>query len=254
MKPQPNGNDAAPSDQPEKQTEPTDQPETGENPGVSEPEAADDFSAVVPLRPRKPQDLPQAFDPFSDLDRIRNRKTAAEPVVSGTPDRPIKIPCKRPSSEVYLRVHPDPEFVFDIDGAEYARDLYYVDRDMVQELRSRFIKVNEYRLYCCIQRDLDGNLSHRVMPVRLPDASGRDTDWWETLHAAAELCRGGWRRIVTDLSAGVYSTVPPPKSYPDPVWPDWAPADWLRMAFGKRVILDGSHFLPRNLGGAKGDE
>ena len=66
-----------------------------------------------------------------------------------------------------MRVHPDPEFVFDIDGAEYARDLYYVDRDMVQELRSRFIKVNEYRLYCCIQRDLDGNLSHRVMPVRL---------------------------------------------------------------------------------------
>jgi hypothetical protein len=155
------------------------------------------------------------------------------------------VPVRKPGKQDFIRVHPDPAYRLGpaaILELKDDREIYLVTPQMTTELPGEFTMAT---LFTTITRQ--GVLS--VWPVRLPDPAGRTNEWHRSAAEAAELAKDKWLRISANMSLGAYDTFVAIGDLPEPVWPDLAFAEILRIAFRDRLVDRNDHPLIARLRG-----
>ena len=186
----------------------------------------------------------------SPMDIFDNEAAFALPqnyVSAGAKKVHLRVTVKKPAKQMYVRVHPEPEYRRDVFLIEYGedREMYLVPTAVSADV-SGFAR--PYRLYVYITRQNTLGL----WPIRLVGADGRSYDWWTTAHEAAAEAMKGWIRIEPDMAAGSNNIYVPqdPSVMLSPEWPDLAMPEILRLAFKDRVIEGPDHIVLKKLRGA----
>jgi hypothetical protein len=161
-----------------------------------------------------------------------------------TEDHQHSIPVDKPPTEVWFRVNPDPDFVFDTfllhlkNGAD--RGVYQVAADVLPLLAGeKTIKPTRLMLVIDSQREL------RLWPLRLPKQDGREDDWMTSALAIAEQAKHQWTRMFA--GANGFKSQTTCADIPDPVWPKKTFDELLNIAFAKRRIASTSDPILRRL-------
>src|SRR5437764_2106398 len=92
----------------------------------------------------------------------------------------------KPEKQDFIRVHPDEKYRVDIPMIllKDDREFYAIGRNMVSELAS---EANTYTLFTTVNRQ--GVFF--LWPIRLPDADGKDNEWYRSAREAAAIAVGG---------------------------------------------------------------
>lgn len=157
----------------------------------------------------------------------------------------VTVPVRRPSSQEFFRVHPDPDWRLDTALIEIKadREVYLVDPKIWP------LFPNECKPKT-IYTTMDRRNVITLWPVGLPDEKGRTNDWHSSAHEAAELSTSKWVRLSANMSLGAYDIDIALGTFPDPVWPtDLAFQDLLRIGFKNRLIEDLDHPVLQRLRG-----
>jgi hypothetical protein len=150
-----------------------------------------------------------------------------------TEDHQHSIPVDKPPAEVWFRVNPDPDFVFDTfllhlkNGAD--RGAYQISADVLPLLVGER-QIKPMRLVLVIDRQ--GEL--RLWPLRLPGQDGREDGWMSSALEIAEQAKHRWTRMFAGASAFKSQTTR--ADIPEPIWPSKTFDEWLNLAFAKRRI------------------
>ena len=142
-----------------------------------------------------------------------------------------------------LRVHPDPAYRLTpaaIIEVKEDREVYLVMPDMAPILPGEFSTVT---LLTTINRQ--GTL--HIWPVKLPTPEGRQNEWHRSAAEAAERAMKKWVRVTSSMSLGAYEIFEAGGDLPEPVWPDYAFEEILKIAFRDRVVDRADHPLVQRL-------
>jgi hypothetical protein len=123
-----------------------------------------------------------------------------------------------------------------------AAEEYLVAPALVPELAGEFISMT---LFTAINRQGVTFL----LPVRLPTADGRQSEWHRSMREAAELAMGKWVRVKANMALGAYEMFIAESVIIEPVWPDVSFSEILRLAFRERVIDRLDHPVLKRLRG-----
>jgi hypothetical protein len=196
-------------------------------------------AAVVATAAATPNPTPDLFD---DLANLRLSQAFAE--TSGVKKLLRTVPVHRPHPQDFFRVNPDPAFRenFPIIELKEEREQYLVAPALVPELAGEFISMT---LFTAINRQGVTFL----LPVRLPTADGRQSEWHRSMREAAELAMGKWVRVKANMALGAYEMFIAESVMVEPVWPDVSFSEILRLAFRERVIDRLDHPVLKRLRG-----
>jgi hypothetical protein len=141
------------------------------------------------------------------------------------------ILARKPHSQEWIRVHPDPEYRGDFATIflKEDREFYLLKPEVAEDLRSELTAVT---IYTAMNRN--GVLF--LWPVKRAGSDGRRADHWHTsAHEAASAAMKRSVRVRANMGLGAYeidvSDNPTPEN--DPVWPDLPFSEMLRIAFFK---------------------
>jgi hypothetical protein len=181
-------------------------------------------------------------DLFDDLAKLRLSQTFAE--TGGVKKLLRTVPVHKPHPQDFFRVNPDPAFRenFPIIELKEEREEYLVAPALVPELAGEFISKT---LFTAINRQGVTFL----LPVRLPTADGRQSEWHRSMREAAELAMGKWVRVKANMALGAYEMFIAESVMVEPVWPDISFSEILRLAFRERVIDRLDHPVLKRLRG-----
>lgn len=182
-------------------------------------------------------------DPF-DLANIAVASVTSEDL--GVEKPILVIPVDKPSRQDFFRTHPDPDFRIEarILKLEAEREVYLVTRAVWPSIpgETKLVRLVPY---------LTRTGSLGLWPVSLPDdlLGKRDTTWGVTARAAAEIAETKWVRMQSNMASRQYDIVTSTK-IPDPVWPNIALNNILKIAFGDGHLIDSlDHPVIRQLQG-----
>jgi hypothetical protein len=187
---------------------------------------------------------PNELDPFTNLDHLRvsqDFETGA-----GVKKLLTVVPVRKPGRQVFFRVHPDPSFR--LNGAliielKEERETYLV-------LSSLEAEIADECSVCCVYTVLSRQGVISLWPVKLPTPDGRHNAWHSSAADAAERAMTQWVRIAPNMALGAYEISVPEARFPDPVWPDIAFSELLRIGFRDHLVDHISHPLIKRLRGA----
>ena len=139
---------------------------------------------------------PEQDDPF-DLSKLRLDQSFAETV--GVKKLLRTVPVRKPSSQDFNRVHPDPNYRgnFSIVDLHDEREIYLVTPAMMPDLMGECIGAT---LFTCINRQ--GVV--RIWPVKQPSPDGKINEWHRSAAEAAELAMSRWIRVKANMDLGAY--------------------------------------------------
>jgi hypothetical protein len=194
----------------------------------------------------EPPLTPAAVDPAPSLDPFNPaslRIDVSKMHDTGAKKALLSVPVRKPGDQEYVRVHSGDDY-----RAPYAviidkerGETYLVHGNLVGEL-SRDVKIVDLRYVITRAGDIS------IWAIPLPPADGRDNPWHQSAREIAELGETKWVRVTA--GNGRYEAWEAPPGVPDPVWPEIAFEEVLRIAFPQpRVITDLSHPLVRKLMG-----
>jgi len=184
--------------------------------------------------------------PGSVFDNIDARRLAPdEAALAGTREVLTRVPVRKPHSQEFVRVHPNPAMSFAtsvfVDKVERG-EVYLVTPSMRGALAG---ELKPMLLMTAITRQ--GNVM--LWPVPLPGADGRTNSWWDTARQAAELAEPTWVRVASDPELGAYRIYAAEDPLSEPVWPEMSLQQLLELAFRDRVINDPGHPVMKRLRG-----
>jgi hypothetical protein len=182
-----------------------------------------------------------ADDSF-DLTKLRLSQTFAETV--GVKKLLRTIPVRKPNSQDFIRVHPDPDYRgnFAIVDLHDEREIYLVTPSMAPELMGECV---EATLFTMINRQ--GVV--RIWPVRLPGPDGKVLEWHRSAAEAAELAMTRWIRVKANMDLGAYEMFAAESTIQEPTWPDLPFQELLKIAFRERFINSPDHPIIKRLRG-----
>ena len=209
--------------------------------GVPADENDRKVKSIAAPEPDRTQDAaPDPFDPAT----LRLSQDFASQV--GVKKALLTVPVRKPAKEWFVRVHPDEAYRFQTAVIELKedRETYLVApplRDQLAAegtfgLRAMFTSINRQGVVF-------------LWPVRLPGADGRLDEWSRSAMEGAEMAKGGWVRVTSNMSLGAYEVYEAIADIPDPTWPDMPFADLLRIAFRGRLIETLDHPVLKKLRG-----
>lgn len=186
-------------------------------------------------------------EPHNPFDLAAIRATPHEDVVT---ERILTtVPVRRPGSDTFFRVHPDPEFsvdwhIVERGGDGTTREMYWVGRrEFLAELGSAARLV---RLFTCI--DKYNNVF--LWPAKLPTTAMSQRRWAESALEIAYTATRLWVRLEGNKGKGAYEMIKAQGDYGEPTWPDKSLEDLLGLAFNNgRVIDSAEHSVLRELRG-----
>jgi hypothetical protein len=85
--------------------------------------------------------------------------------------------------------------------------------------------------------------------VKLPNGEGRYNEWYRSAAEGAELAMGKWVRLTANQPLGAYEISEARGDLPEPVWPDYAFGEILKIAFRNRLVDRADHPLVQRLQG-----
>ena len=151
----------------------------------------------------------------------------------------LTVPCRKPSREWFVQVHPDEDMRIQTAVLELKedRETYLVDPKLWPELATTESTFGPRAIFTAMNRQ-------RVLflwPIRLPGTDGKIDDWSRSALEAAQLATGKWVRIAANMSLNAYDVYEATAKLPDPEWPDKPLAELLRIAFKDRHITSLDH-------------
>jgi hypothetical protein len=156
------------------------------------------------------------------------------------------VPVRKPSKEVFIRVHPSPNYRLDTLVLELRedRETYLIAPCLWAELATE-PTVSPRLLVTAITRQ-------RVLfvwPLRLPGSDGRTDEWSRSAMEAANLAREQWVRITPNMALGAYDLGVAANHVAEPQWPELSFRDIIKIAFRNRMIDTWEHPILRRLRG-----
>ncbi|MDB5340537.1 MAG: hypothetical protein JWN70_6156 [Planctomycetaceae bacterium] len=190
-----------------------------------------------------PNDVKPKSDPF-DPERLRLSQDYA--VSLGVQKKTLTIPTRKPDGTWWVQTPVDEEYQMPVCVLELKeeREIYLVDSDLRAELATEST-VGPRLMVPTLNRQ--GVLF--FWPIRLPGADGKLDEWSRSAAEAADLARGRWIRVASNMSLGAYEVFTTSAALPDPIWPDKPIHELLRIAFKDRVIDTFDHPVLRRLRG-----
>lgn len=197
------------------------------------------------------QGLALAATPFvetnftsGDLDLGSLRLTQNFGEVAGIKKLLTTVPCRKPSSQTFIRVHPDASWRMPAAILQLKDDgeCYLVTPDLYPELAQ---EVRPKMLYAAITRD--GNPF--IWPINMPAEDGRLDTWSTSAHLAAELAGERWIRLVANRTVGAYDVIEATNLSDAPAWPDLSFEKLITLSFRDKVITSIDHVVVRRLRG-----
>jgi hypothetical protein len=179
--------------------------------------------------------------PFDNLSALRLDQSYADTV--GVKKLLTTVPVRKPNRQEFVRVHPDPAYRLTpaaIIEVKEDREVYLVMPDMATNLPGEF---STAMLLTTINRQ--GTL--HIWPVKLPTPEGRQNEWHRSAAEAAERAMKKWVRVTSSMSLGAYEIFEAGGDLPEPVWPDYAFEEILKIAFRDRVVDRADHPLVQRL-------
>lgn len=154
----------------------------------------------------------------------------------------VTVPVKKPNKGTFFRIRDGEEWQFAALILEHKEDneSYIVTREIAELVPGM---VRAILLYLAVDRK--GN--PQLVPVPLPDESGRRNIWHESLLQAINLAKENWVRVVANMQAGC-NDVMVAQNVPDqPHWPEQSIEQLVEIAFRGKVITDVNHPLIQGL-------
>jgi hypothetical protein len=180
-------------------------------------------------------------DPFSPenlrLDQSFTEQVAVKKLLT-------TVPVRKPNKQDFVRVHPDPSYSanFPMIVLKEENEEYIVQKDLVPELLDEIVSQT---LTLTINRQ--GVVS--LWPTRLPDADGKDNDYWRSAREAKERATKAWIRVRANKSLGAYDISEALGNFGEPEWPKLSLWDILRIAFRDHLITSIDHPIVKRLRG-----
>ena len=177
---------------------------------------------------------PVPSDPFANLESLRLSQDFG--AVAAVKKLLVTVPVRRPNSQTFVRVHPDPEYRLTTPVLELKdeRETYIVAQALWPQLAQELIPK---QLVTSIDRS--GNIF--IWPIRMPGSDGKIDDWNRAAAEAANIAINTWIRLKANQSLGSYDIYEAPADIPDPTWPEMSFPDLLRVAFKGRIIDTMTH-------------
>jgi hypothetical protein len=174
-------------------------------------------------------------DPFN-LEALR-----AQPI-NGAPVKKIltTVPVRKPRTDEFFRVHPDPAYVVDAYMLHYRSERkvgttpYWVTTDMQGALADR---LKPTRLFTCISRAGVTFLWPAVIPAEHEGGGGGGRLWHVSALDGAERAKTVWLTLQSDQALGAYVPWEAQGKLPDPVWEDKTLRELMEFGF-KGFIID----------------
>jgi hypothetical protein len=154
----------------------------------------------------------------------------------------------RPSNQVFFRTHPDESYFVPVMRLLQDKDegqYYAVQKDMLDELTGEFAL---YSIYTVMTRQKDV----RLVPVKLPDDTGKYNSWHRSLGDGLEQAKSRWLRLKANRTNSCYDLLAAREGalIPEPNWEDVPPMDQVPiLAFRDRLINSYDHPMVRQLRG-----
>jgi hypothetical protein len=194
-----------------------------------------------PILDRMEAPSTSAEDPF-DLSNLRLSQDFVE--TAGVKKLLTTVPVRRPHSQDFVRVHPDPNYrmTFAVIDLKDDREIYLLPPAIARQLPGEFVMDT---LYTTINRQ---GVVH-LWPVRLPASDGRINEWHRSAAEAAELAMEKWARVKANMSLGAYEMFEAASTIPDPTWPELSFQELVKIAFRDRLITSLDHPVIKRLRG-----
>jgi len=170
------------------------------------------------------------LDPFNPL---ALRIDVANGIELGVKKPIVHVPVRKPNRQEYFRayLHADYRMPMAILELKEEREVYAVTPAVAMALPG---ETRSVELRVCISRA--GNIF--LWPVPLPTSDGRENVWHKTARLAAEHAEKNWVRMIPNMGAGCYDILVAAPGVSDPVWPEAAFSELLRVAFGNGRLID----------------
>jgi len=155
------------------------------------------------------------------------------------------VPVHKPYAHEFVRVHTSPEYrenfpIIELKGER--NEEYLVTSQLLPDLTGEFVTKT---LFTAINRQ--GAVF--LWTVRLPDADGKQNEWWRSMREAAELAMERWLRIKANMGLGAYEIFVAEGSIHEPIWPGISYQELIRLAFRDRLITSLDHPVIKRLRG-----
>jgi len=203
------------------------------------------MDTVSELKPSNNGAMPApAPDPF-DPARLRLSQDFAATV--GVRKALLSIPCRKPSKEWFVRVHPDESYRLTtavIELKEEDRETYLVAPALWPELAAEST-FSPRAIFTAMSRQ--GTLF--LWPVRMPGADGKSNDWNRTMLEAATMAQDKWVRVASNMSLGAYDVFVAETDAPGPAWPTESFGELLKVSFRDRFVTSMDHPVLKRLRG-----
>ena len=194
------------------------------------------------MSPKSEHPTPETNNPF-DPASLRLDQSFADTV--GVKKLLTTVPVRKPLRQEFVRVHPEGAFrltpAATIEVKE-DREVYLVTREVLPAVAGEYAPVT---LFTSISRQ--GTLF--LWPVKLPNGEGRYNEWHRSAAEAAELAMEKWVRLTANMSLGAYEISEARGELPEPIWPDYAFEEILKIAFRDRLVDRADHALIQRLQG-----
>ena len=156
----------------------------------------------------------------------------------------LTVPVRKPSPQIFFRVHPDPQYRMNAALIELKddRETYLVTPRLYPALAGEAVAKT---LFTAINRQGDVFL----WPLRLPDQHGRLDEWSRSAMRAATLGQRRWIRLVSKMSLGAYEVLEAQDDLGEPEWPTESFTELLQVAFQGRIIEAEDHPVIHKLRG-----
>ena len=167
---------------------------------------------VVPGKSAEQQSkAADVHDPF-DLDSLRMDQSFAEK--SGVKKLLTTVPVRKPNSQDFNRVNPDPVYrsVLALIHLREDREMYLITPAIANALPGEYLTV---QLHTAVNRQ--GVVF--LWPVQLPGPDGKVLEWHRSAAEGAELAMHYWVRLKANMSLGAYEHFKA-ESEAEPVWPE----------------------------------
>ena len=150
-----------------------------------------------------------------------------------------RIPVRKPHKTEFFRVRPESEFQIAAAMLEVQEGMgkkeYLLNPSIAGSIGSL---VRKKALFVAINRE--HNLI--VVPVNLPDETGRLDTWSQSRYRAVMQAMTAWVRIEANMNAGGYDQFRAREGViSDPVWPDLSMDDIVNIAFRDLYIDSAEH-------------
>lgn len=148
----------------------------------------------------------------------------------------------KPSAPRFFRTKPSQEMVFDALLVEdKAGGGHYIVTAPIAGILGKLAR--PIRLYAGIDRSDYPFL----IPIPLPDETGRRNPWHESLLRAVEAAESNWVRVTANRALGMYDVFQAEAKLPEPNWPEISMEELVEKAFAGRIVTSADHPIVQGL-------